>query len=53
MDADRLHILVVDDLVDMAQSTAAVLDLWGYDATPCYSGVAALAGCSGFATASS
>lgn len=43
MDAVRVHILVVDDLIDMAESTAEVLTLWGYDATTCDSGVAALA----------
>jgi DNA-binding response OmpR family regulator len=43
MDAERIHVLVVDDLADMAESTAELLTLWGYDATPCTSGVAALA----------
>jgi CheY-like chemotaxis protein len=43
VDADRLHILVVDDLTDMADSTAEVLAFWGYDATACDSGATALA----------
>jgi CheY-like chemotaxis protein len=43
MDAARAHILVVDDLTDMAESTAEMLALWGYDTTACDSGVAALA----------
>jgi CheY-like chemotaxis protein len=43
MDTARVHILVVDDLPDMAESTAELLTLWGYDAGACYSGVAALA----------
>lgn len=43
MGADRAHILVVDDLLDMADSTAEVLNLWGYDATACYNGAQALA----------
>jgi len=40
---DRIHILVVDDLSDMADSMAEVLSLWGYKATPCYTGATALA----------
>ena len=43
MDAERFHILVVDDLPDMAESTAELLILWGYDATACDSGAMALA----------
>jgi CheY-like chemotaxis protein len=43
MDTERIHILVVDDLTDMAESTAEMLTLWGYSATACDSGVAALA----------
>jgi len=43
MDTKRIHILVVDDLPDMAESTAELLALWGYDATACTSGIAALA----------
>lgn len=43
MDAARTHILVVDDLTDMAESMAEMLTLWDYDATACDSGVAALA----------
>ena len=42
MEADRTHILVVDDLFDMADSTAEVLNLWGYAATACYNGAQAL-----------
>jgi CheY-like chemotaxis protein len=43
MDTERLHILVVDDLPDMAESTAEMLTLWGYEATACTSGAMALA----------
>lgn len=43
MDTERIHILVVDDLADMAESTAELLTLWGYDATACTSGAMALA----------
>jgi CheY-like chemotaxis protein len=43
MDAELTHILVVDDLPDMAESTAEMLNLWGYDATACDSGAMALA----------
>jgi CheY-like chemotaxis protein len=43
MDTERTHILVVDDLPDMAESTAEMLTLWGYDATACTSGAMALA----------
>ncbi len=42
MDTERIHILVVDDLADAADSTVQVLTLWGYDATACYSGATAL-----------
>ncbi len=42
MNTDRIHILVVDDLIDMADSTAQLLALWGYDATACSSGATAL-----------
>ena len=35
MDTERIHILVVDDLPDMAESTAELLTLGGYDATAC------------------
>lgn len=41
--ADRLPILVVDDLSDAAESTAEVVSLWGYEATACQSGALALA----------
>jgi CheY-like chemotaxis protein len=43
MDTERIHILVVDDMADMTESTAELLTFWGYDATACTSGVAALA----------
>jgi CheY-like chemotaxis protein len=43
MDTERIHVLVVDDLPDMAESTAELLTLWGYDATACTSGAMALA----------
>jgi CheY-like chemotaxis protein len=43
MDTERIHVLVVDDLPDMAESTAELLNLWGYDATACDSGATALA----------
>ena len=43
MDTDRIHILVVDDLTDMAESTAEMVSLWGYGATACDSGATALA----------
>ena len=39
----RPYILVVDDLADMAESTADLLTLWGHDATACTSGAMALA----------
>jgi CheY-like chemotaxis protein len=38
----RLHILVVDDVSDAADSTAELLSLWGYDARACYCGATAL-----------
>ena len=38
-----VHVLVVDDLADMADSTVDLLTLWGFDATACYSGATALA----------
>lgn len=38
----RTYVLVLDDLADMAESTADLLTLWGYDATACTSGAAAL-----------
>jgi CheY-like chemotaxis protein len=43
MDTERIHILVVDDLPDMAESTAELLTIWGYDAIACTSGAMALA----------
>jgi CheY-like chemotaxis protein len=42
MDIARLHIIVVDDLVDAADSTVELLSIWGYDATACYSGAAGI-----------
>lgn len=38
----QLHILVVDDLVDAADSMVDLLRLWGYDASACYCGTSAL-----------
>jgi two-component system CheB/CheR fusion protein len=43
MPQQRPHVLVVDDLVDTAESTADLLSLWGYDVAACYGGAAALA----------
>jgi CheY-like chemotaxis protein len=42
MDTERIHILVVDDVVDTAESTADMLTLWGYDAIACDGGAMAL-----------
>jgi CheY-like chemotaxis protein len=42
MDFARNHILVVDDYVDAVDTTVELLSIWGYDATACYSGAAAL-----------
>jgi CheY-like chemotaxis protein len=42
MDIARLHIIVVDDLVDAADSTVELLSIWGYDAIACYSGAAGI-----------
>ncbi len=42
MDLRQFHILVVDDLVDGAESTVKLLDIWGYDAVACYDGASAL-----------
>jgi CheY-like chemotaxis protein len=42
MDVARIQILVVDDLVDAADTTVELLSAWGYDAVACYTGVAAL-----------
>ena len=39
----RPSILVVDDLVDAADSYAMLLNLWGYSARACYTGAAASA----------
>jgi CheY-like chemotaxis protein len=42
MDVTRIHILVVDDLVDAADTTVELLGIWGYDAVACYTGASAL-----------
>ncbi len=42
MDQPNIRILVVDDWCDTADSLAALLTLWGYDAEACYDGVSAL-----------
>jgi CheY-like chemotaxis protein len=42
MEGTRPYILAVDDSPDTADSFAALLDLWGYDARACYSGAEAL-----------
>jgi len=42
MDPARLHILVVDDSVDTADSTVELLCIWGYDARARYCGATAL-----------
>jgi CheY-like chemotaxis protein len=42
MDQSNPRILVVDDWHDTADSLAAVLTLWGYDAEACYDGPEAL-----------
>lgn len=42
MDVPRLHIMVVDDLADSADSTVELLSIWGYDAIACYSGAAGI-----------
>ncbi len=43
MDGTRPHVLVVDDSPDTAESMAALLGLWGYDAAARYCGASALA----------
>ena len=43
MGRDSLHVLVVDDMDDLADSTVELLNLWGYDALASDSGAAALA----------
>jgi CheY-like chemotaxis protein len=43
MDLHRAHILVLDDLPDMADITAELVSIWGYDTKACYSGASALA----------
>ena len=42
MDLGQLHILVVDDCADSADSTVALLACWGYGARACYDGATAL-----------
>ncbi len=42
MDVERIHILVVDDVVDVAESLAELLTIWGYEASARTSGAAAL-----------
>jgi CheY-like chemotaxis protein len=42
MDVARIHILVVDDLVDAVDTTVELLSIWGYDAVACSTGAAAL-----------
>ena len=42
MITQQSHILVVDDSMDAADSTAELLTMWGYDVQACYSGVTAL-----------
>lgn len=38
MDIARIQILVLDDLVDAADTTVELLSMWGYDAVACYTG---------------
>jgi CheY-like chemotaxis protein len=42
MNMDRIHILVVDDVADAADTMVELLSIWGYDAVACYDGTAAL-----------
>jgi CheY-like chemotaxis protein len=42
MDVARIHVLVVDDLADAADSTVELLSIWGYEAIACYSGAAGI-----------
>jgi CheY-like chemotaxis protein len=42
MDVGQVHILVVDDSADGADSTVELLAIWGYDARACYTGASAL-----------
>jgi CheY-like chemotaxis protein len=42
MAISQIHILVVDDLADAADSMVDLLAIWGYDAIACYSGASAL-----------
>jgi CheY-like chemotaxis protein len=43
VDTDLTHVLIVDDVVDAADSMAELLSIWGYDARTCYSGATAIA----------
>ena len=43
MGTSRIHVLVVDDVADTADSTVELLSLWGYDAVACYDGATAVA----------
>jgi CheY-like chemotaxis protein len=42
MDVARIHILVVDDLRDAADSMVELLSIWGFDAIARYDGISAL-----------
>jgi CheY-like chemotaxis protein len=42
MDFEQIYILVVDDLVDSADTTVELLSMWGYEAIACYTGMSAL-----------
>jgi CheY-like chemotaxis protein len=42
MEMDALRILIVEDQPELADSTAQVLELWGYQATVAYEGEQAL-----------
>jgi chemosensory pili system protein ChpA (sensor histidine kinase/response regulator) len=42
MDFEQIYILVVDDLVDSADTTVELLSIWGYEAIACYTGISAL-----------
>ena len=42
MDSSGPYIMVVDDMADSADTLSELLSIWGYEAEPHYSGVAAL-----------
>jgi CheY-like chemotaxis protein len=42
MDIEQIYILVVDDLIDSADTTVELLSIWGYEALACYTGISAL-----------